>query len=369
MSDIGNSRRKFLKYSGAVAAAGGLLSGAKVVAGESDKKGGDTLSVAGYDYDRVKGIMNGRTSIPRRDVRFHYANIYDVNQQAFGKEQSYDVTEIGLVPYITRYANNDYRDYTLIPVFISRIFRHRNIFVRSDSGIETPEQLRGKIVGTPGYGMSANTWIRGFLKDEHGVQADDFTWLESAESSDGKTLNASFAKYYFPSGFPLKKGPPGVDESELLLSGQCDALITAINPKAFEDGNPKIRRLYPDVQKAEQDYFRKTGLFPIMHAVAIRNDAIRKDPSLPMAVYNMYLQAKQIAYSELEMTTSLRVTLPWMTQEYEQTRGVMGEDYWPYGIDENTKELDVLERYVYEQGLVKKQVDIRSMFHPSTLST
>mgnify|MGYP001814448962 CR=1 FL=1 len=369
MGTSGSSRRGFLKYGGAAAVAGGLLTGANLRATEAGGQASDAIKVAGYDYDRVKGIINGRASIPGRDVRFHYANIYDVNRRAFGKEQPYEVTELGLVPYMTRYINHDFRDYTLVPVFISRIFRHRNIFVHSDSGIEAPEQLRGKIVGTPGYGMSANTWIRGFLKDEHGVEADDFTWVETAKSSDGKELNAGFAKYYFPPDFPLKKGPPGIDESELLLSGQCDALITAINPKAFEDRDPGIQRLYPDVKETEQDYYRKTGLFPIMHVVAIRNDAVRKDPSLPMAVYNMYNEAKRQAYTELDSTTALRVTLPWMTQEYEETRDLMGEDYWPYGISQNAKELEVLSRYVHEQGLVKKQVDVRTMFHPSTLET
>ena len=146
-------------------------------------------------------------------------------------------------------------------------------------------------------------------------------------------------------------------------------LKTAINPKAFEHRDPGLRRLYPDEKETEQDYYRKTGLFPIMHVVAIRNDAVRKDPSLPIAVYNMYNEAKRQAYTELDSTTALRVTLPWMTQEYEETRDLMGEDYWPYGISQNAKELEVLSRYVHEQGLVKKQVDVRTMFHPSTLET
>jgi 4,5-dihydroxyphthalate decarboxylase len=103
--------------------------------------------------------------------------------------------------------------------------------------------------------------------------------------------------------------------------------------------------------------------------VAVRNDVVRKDPTLPMAVYDMYDEAKRQAYKELETTTSLRVTLPWVTQEYEQTRNLMGEDYWPYGISQNAKELDLLTRYVHEQGLTSKRVDVRSMFHPSTLDT
>ncbi len=326
----------------------------------------------------VKGIMNGRASIEGAAVSFHYEDIYSVNRLAFGPEKTYEVSELGLIPYVSKYVNDDFRDYTLIPVFISRIFRHRNIFVHADSGIHKPEDLRGKRVGTPGYGMSANTWIRGFLKDEYGVDADEMDWIETTLSSDkGELSKSSWSafddqgklSYFLPADFPLRQGPPGVDESELLLSGGCDALVTAITPQAFLEGNPKIRRLFPDVKEAEQQYFRKTGLFPIMHVVGVRNDAIKVNPDLPMAVYDMYTRAKQVAYDDLETTTSLKVSLPWVTQEFEETRNLMGADYWRYGISANQEELKRVMRYTHEQGLVKRLMDYRSMFHESTLQT
>jgi 4,5-dihydroxyphthalate decarboxylase len=160
-----------------------------------------------------------------------------------------------------------------------------------------------------------------------------------------------------------------VDESELLLSGQCDALITAITPTAFINGDPGIKRLFPDVRSTEQAYFRKTGLFPIMHVVGVRTSAIEANPALPMAMFRMYDKAKQLAYADLETTTSLKVTLPWVTQEFEQTRALMGEDYWRYGIAANRKELELVMRYCHEQGLVKRREDFLKLFHPSTHST
>ena len=174
------------------------------VKGTNDKLG---LKLAGYDYDRVAPIRDGKVSIEGADVNFEVSNIYAMNKNSFGPEQKFEVTEIGLIPYISRYINEGFRDYTLIPVFISRTFRHRNIYVHTDSGIETPEDLKGKIIGTPGYGMSANTWIRGMLLDEYGVKADDFQWIESDKSSDGKELNSGFAKYYFWRRFPINKRP------------------------------------------------------------------------------------------------------------------------------------------------------------------
>jgi 4,5-dihydroxyphthalate decarboxylase len=359
------NRREILKHS-AAAALGLLASQSDVTLADA---AGPKIKVAGYPYDRVQAIKDGLVGIERADVSFHNENIYSLNKLAFGSEQTYEITEIGLIPFVSKYINDGFRGYIPIPVFISRTFRHRNIYVHVDSGIEKPEDLRGKRVGTPGYGMSASTWIRGLLLDEYGVRANDFRWIETTKSSDVGTLNSGFAQYYFPEGFPLEKGPPGVDESELLLSGGCDALITAITPKAYEDGNPNIRRLFADIKTTEQQYFKKTGLFPIMHVVAVRADAAKEKPWLPAAALQMYQEAKQVAYENLATTTVLKTTLPWAMDEYEETVMLMGKDYWRYGIEANRKELELVMRYTYEQGLVKRQMEFEPLFHPSTLET
>ncbi len=360
------SRRDFMKTSLAGAAIGtlGMLSSQASQAGEIGKR---QIKIAGYDYDRVRAIMDGHIGLEETEVSFDVKNIYEVSRYAFSTDRKYEVTEIGLIPFIRKYINEDFRAYTLIPVFISRIFRHRNVFVHIDSGIERPEDLRGKRVGTPGYAFSANTWIRGFLLDEYGVKAEDMQWIQTTESSDGAKVSQTLDRHYLPDDFPLALGPQGVDESELLLSGGCDALITAITPRAFSEGNPKIKRLFSDVSATEKEYFRKTRLFPIMHAVAIRTDLIKVNPWLPKAVFEMYGKAKQQAYANLETTTSLKVTLPWVAQELEDTRSLMGENYWPYGIEANRKELELVMRYTYEQGLVKRRLTFEELFHPSTL--
>lgn len=366
-------RRDFLKVAALGSAAGSLagLGSSSALAADSGNPSASEqgeIKVAGYDYDRVRGIIDGKTGIRGREVSFHLENIYAVNSHAFGPKKTYEVTELGLIPYVNKYINTGFRDYTLIPVFISRTFRHRNIFVRADSDIKTPQDLKGKRVGTPGYGMSANTWIRGFLLDDYGIKADDMHWIETTKSSDGGALNKGLSQYYFADDFPLVNGPPGVDESELLLSGACDALITAITPKSFADGDSRITTLFPDTRAAEQDYFKRTGLFPIMHVVAVRRDAIEADPTLPKAVFYMYSRAKQIAYDNMETTTALKVTLPWVTQEFEHTRQIMGDNFWPYGIEANRRELELVMRYTYEQGLSKKKLNFEEMFHPSTLT-
>jgi 4,5-dihydroxyphthalate decarboxylase len=358
------TRREALKLSGA-AALGLLATSSGTVLSESSPA--PKIKVAGYPYDRVQAIKDGLVGIEQAEVSFTNENIYSLNKLAFGPQKPYEVTELGLIPYVSQYINEGFRDYVLIPVFISRTFRHRNIYVHVDSGIETPQDLRGRRVGTPGYGMSATTWVRGMLRDVYGVKANEMRWIETAKSSDKGTLNTGFANYFFADDFPLEKGPPGVDESELLLSRGCDALITAITPKAYSDGNPKIRHLFADIKSTEQAYYKETGLFPIMHVVAIRKDAAQAKPWLPAAAFKMYAEAKQIAYDNLATTTVLRTTLPWAMDEYEETVKLMGKDYWRYGIDGNSKELESIMRYTHEQGLVKSRGNFLEMFHPSTL--
>ena len=234
----GIARRDFLKTVAAASALG--ISGLANSASPEETPNKLAISVAGYDYDRVRAIMDGQVGIDGADISFEVEDIYAVSTNAFGPEKKYDITEIGLLPFVRQYVNKGFRAYTLIPVFISRTFRHRNIYVHVNSGIQKPEDLRGKRVGTPGYGFSAHTWIRGLLLDEYGVKADEMQWIETTESSDGAKLSPKLDRHFLPDDFPLVKGPPGVDESELLLSGGCDALITAITPRAFREGNPDI---------------------------------------------------------------------------------------------------------------------------------
>jgi 4,5-dihydroxyphthalate decarboxylase len=361
------TRREALKLSGA-AALGLLATKSRTAFAETPPP---KIKMAGYAYDRIQAIKDGQVGLDQADVSFHDSNIYTLNDLAFGPKKTYELTELGLIPYVTKYINDGFRGYIPIPVFISRTFRHRNIYVHVDSGIEKPEDLRGRKVGTPGYGSSANTWVRGMLNDQYGIAAADMQWIEARKSSDIKgtvsSANGGGSRYQLPDDFPLVQGPSGVDESELLLSGGCDALITPITPRAFMEGNPKIHQLFAPIKSAEQKYYRDTGLFPIMHVVAVRKDAAKEMPWLPAAAFRMYSEAKQAAYANLATTTVLRTSLPWVTEEYEETRQLMGDDYWRYGIESNRKELEAVMRYTYEQGLVKEHGRFEEMFHPNTV--
>ena len=326
------------------------------------------LKVAGYDLDRLKGIFTGKTTIDNFKLEFHKIGIGDANTAAFSGAGTYDVTEIGLHPYMLAYANENFRDYTLIPVFPIRAFRHKSIYVRSDKGILSPSDLKGRTIGTPGFSSTSLTWIRGILSDEYGVKPQDINWVISNKDSSSKEAGTiSKQEQVIPNNLNVTIGPVGKDDSELLLSGEVDALFHAAEPKAFIQGNPLVERLFSDTKQTERAYFKKTGIFPIMHAVAIKKELVDKYPWLPKAVFSAYSTAKSEHFMELKKVGWAYSSLPWFAQEFEETIKLMGDNYWPYGIEENRKTLETLFRYSYEQGLSNKQLTIEELFHHSTL--
>jgi 4,5-dihydroxyphthalate decarboxylase len=373
ISATGSSRRGFLKSAvlvGAAAGAGviGLPGTRQAHASETKppKSGKLPIKIAGYDFDRVQGLKDGRVRVEGCETSFEVSNIYRMNANAMGGAQKWEVQEIGLHPYMLAYANDDFRDYVLIPVFPLRVFRHRSIYIRPDRGIKKPADLRGKMIGTSGYSQSSLTWIRGIVQHEYGVKPDEMQWVVTSKSSDTKDA-VSKNESILPEGVPIRQGPEGKDESELLVSGEVDALFHAAEPKAFLVGDPNCVRLFPDYRTVEREYFAKTGIFPIMHAVAIRKDVAEKNPWLPAAVFKAYSQAKQLTYDYLEKWAWVMVSLPWLPQEFQETRELMGKNYWSYGIPSNRKALEALFQYSHEQGLSKRLLRVEELFHPSTL--
>jgi 4,5-dihydroxyphthalate decarboxylase len=327
------------------------------------------LKVAGYDLDRLEGIVNGTVSIEGCEVEFHKIGIGDANTAAFTGTGEYDVSELGLGPYMLAYANDGFRDYTLIPVFPIRAFRHKSIFIHGDRGINSPEDLKGRKIGTPGYSSTSLTWIRGMLKDEYGVNPEDIEWVLSNVDGGSETAGEiSKNEKVVPEGINAAYGPAGMDESELLLTGEVDALFHAVEPKAYVQGNPKVQRLFNDSRTTERNYFSKTGIFPIMHVVAIKTSLLEEHPWLAEAVFEAYSKAKTQHYMKLKKAGWAYSSLPWFAQEFEETRKLMGENFWPYGIEANRKTLETLFRYSYEQGLSQKQLTIEELFAPSTIN-
>jgi 4,5-dihydroxyphthalate decarboxylase len=362
-------RRRFLGFgalTGAALATGAVFARNASSTGPAPAQGLD-ITIAGYPFDHVRPLIDGRVTVKGCNATFQRGRIGDLNTHVFSGPRELEVTEIGLMPFILAYANEGFRDYSLIPVYPLRLFRHKSVFVHVDRGIERPEDLKGKRIGTPGYSSTSLTWIRGFMQHEYGVKPEDLEWIVSAQDSSAEDAGAvSKQESIVPEGISIRAGPEGKDESDMLVDGDVDALFHAAEPKAFTAGHPKIKRLFADPRATERDYFARTGIFPIMHAVAIRNDVIDAHPWLPEAVFNAYSRAKQMQYEAMGEQWIFG-TLPWFGQEFEETRELMGKNFWPYGIDANRKTLDALLQYSYEQGLATKRLTAEELFHPSSL--
>lgn len=368
--DIMNlSRRDFIKKAAIAAGTAGVLAGtgsSPVQAVGTSRK--LSLSMAGYNLDRTKALFDGRVKVDGCDFQIEEQGIGDLNTHVFSGPQTLDVTEIGLHPFMLAYANEGFRDYALLPIYPIRTFRHKSIFIRTDRGIKKPADLRGRKVATPGFSSTSLTWLRGIMQHEYGLSPEEIKWyVSSKDSSAGTAGKVSKQESMVPEGLSVDKGPEGKDESDMLESGDVDALFHAAEPRAYIEGDPRVARLFPDFRKTERAYFKKTEIFPIMHAVAIRNTLVEQNPWLPKAVFNAYSQAKQVMYDHLKKMGWATISLPWVPQEIEETQALMGENFWPYGIEPNRKALEALFQYSYEQGLASKKLTIAELFHPASL--
>ena len=324
------------------------------------------ITVAGYDYNRVAAVANGKALIEGCEVTYEVTGIGPMNMHALGAPKTRHVTEIGLIPYLLAWANDGIRDYAVLPIPALRVFRHKSMFVRSDSGIDDPRALRGKKVGIVGYSSSGLTWIRGILQDEYGVKPEDLEWvIAEKESSASVSGSASSWEVVEPDGVNITRAPAGMDESELLLSGEVDALFHAAEPQAFTERNPAIRRLFVDHRAVEQDYFKRTGIFPVMHLIALRRDTMEANPWLPEAVFAAYSKAKAMDMKYMQLLGWAYDTLPWYGQEFDNTVVVMGSNFYPYGYDACAKTVDTACRYLHEQRLTKYRVTLDEIFDPS----
>jgi len=362
------SRRHFIKKTMVTACAVSLVPGYIGTVNGAEHSTKLSLQMAGYKLDRVDALIDGKVGIEGCELQFEVASIGEMNTHIFSGNGTRDISEVGLHPYMLAHANEGFRDYSLLPVFPLRLFRHKSIFINTDSGITKPEDLRGRKVATPGFSSTSLTWLRGIMQQEYGVSPEDIHWLiSSKDSSADVSGGASKQESVIPKGLMVSIGPAGKDESDLLVDGDVDALFHAAEPRAYVDGHPKIVRLFSDYRTVERDYYKKTGVFPIMHAVAMRKDLVDKNPWLPQAVFTGYSQAKQMMYDQLNKLGWVTNSLPWLVKELEETNALMGDNFWPYGIDVNRKALETLFQYSYEQGLAKQRLQIEDLFHPSTL--
>ncbi|KWT97461.1 MULTISPECIES: PhnD/SsuA/transferrin family substrate-binding protein [Comamonadaceae] len=318
------------------------------------------LSIAMGDYDRTRALLDGRVQIDGVDPV--YMNLYP--EEMFFRamrSQEFDISELSFSSYAVKTAKGDC-PYVAVPVFLSRAFRHTSIYVRKDR-IHKPEDLKGKRIGLPEYQLSANVWARALLQDDYGVAPEDVTWVRGGIETPGRPEKIALN---LPAGVKLESAPDGVTISELLDRGDIDGFMAPRPPSAQAMANPNVGWLFDDPTSVAKDYFRRTGIFPIMHVVGVRKTLAEQHPWLPGAVFKAFSQAKVAALDALSDTSATKVTLPFVEEQLKAARETMGEDYWSYGVERNRATIDTFLRHHNAQGLSSRALSTDGIFHPAT---
>lgn len=307
------------------------------------------LTLACTLSDRTRPILDGRVRVPGVEFIALPGEPEDIFRRAL-RDRAFDVTELSMGSHITTTARGD-SAYVGVPVFLSRAFRHGAIWIRTDRGIARPEDLAGRSIALPEYQQTAALWVRGILREQHGLDTRAIRWRIGAER----------IAIALPEGFDV--APLGGDPEQALREGAVDALITPRPPAP----HPRVARLFPDHPAAERAWFAQTGFFPIMHCLALRRDVAEAHPWLPVELFRAFAAARRLSLEELRLSNVLRVSLPWIAAAMEEQERAMGGDVWPYGFARNRAEIAAMIRFARADGLAPREIAPEDLFHPSTL--
>jgi 4,5-dihydroxyphthalate decarboxylase len=310
-------------------------------------------------YDRMLALYTGEVKPEGIDLNF--LAIDDPRQifDRMGRNLEFDACEMSSSEVFSRYAAGR-REMVALPVFPSRVFRHGFITVNRKA-VKTPKDLEGKRIGVPLYTQTAALFIRGLLRDEHGVDLSGVHWVQGATNSADSHGNSAAPPLLKP--VSIEQNRSGRSLSELLERGDIHAIIGSGLPDALRT-NPDVQRLFPDFHAAELDYYRRTRIFPIMHLVAIRRDVYEKHPFIATSLYQAMNKAKDVALEKMRHVGALRYMLPGMTAELDEIDATFGGDPWPYGVEPNRPTLEALVRYMAEQSLIKAPIPVDELFVP-----
>jgi 4,5-dihydroxyphthalate decarboxylase len=322
------------------------------------------LSFACWNYDRTRALMEGRVEADGIELTCLELPVEETFFRMI-RHREFDVAEMSLSSY-TVSLFRDPAPFVAIPVFPSRMFRHGSIYVNAASGIRAPQDLIGRRVGTPEFQMTAPVWIRGILSEHYGVPVNSVTYFTGGEEEPGRPEKQ---RLDLPPDIRVQPIGPAQTLARMLADGEIDALHTARMPSSYTGADGPVRRLFPDYKDVEQQYFRDTGIFPIMHTVVVRRELYEANRWIAQSLHKAFVEAQRRTYEDLYVTAALKAMLPWLTHHVEEARALMGRDYWPYGFAANRATLATFLRYHHEQGLSKRLLSPEELFAPEALES
>jgi 4,5-dihydroxyphthalate decarboxylase len=321
------------------------------------------LTLAIGEYDHVRDLFDGTVPVDGVDLTVLRLPVEEMFHR-FLLRGEFDVSEVSLGKIVALAAQDDAR-FVPLPIFPSRVFRHSSIYVRSDGGITQPRQLAGKRIGVPEWAQTAAIYSRGLLAHEYGVDLASIDWHQAGVNEHGRQEKVSLD---LPAGLRLTVVADR-SLSEMLLAGDLDAVLSARPPAPFAAADPRVRRLFADYREVEAAYARKTGIFPIMHVVALRREIYQRDRWLAMNLFKAFNQARARSLARAADITASFFPLPWLPDELSRARELFGGEPWPYGVEPNRKTLDAFLSYAFEQGVCRRLLSAETLFPPEVLTT
>jgi len=313
------------------------------------------LTVAAGDYDIVRPLKEGLVEAAGLELIFLTDMGPRERHWRLARKTEFDVCEENVGAYFI--ARDQNHPITAIPVFLHRRFRHGFVFINTAAGIKTPKDLIGKDVGGTNFMPAGNIWIRGILEEQHGVPHREITWV--VDRSEDIAFDA-------PPGLRIVMKKSARSLSDMLADGDIPAMISPTIPRPFAQGDKRIARLFPDYKKIEIDYFRATGIFPIMHVTTVRQEIVDKYPWVTTNLVKAFEAAKQLAYRRVQ--NPRMVPLAWVRTAVEEQEDILGRDPWQYGLTPaNRKNLETIQRYVHQQGMVSRTRPLDELFDDTDL--
>ncbi|KAK3719094.1 hypothetical protein LTR37_004658 [Vermiconidia calcicola] len=325
-----------------------------------------TLSFACWDYDRMKALEDGR--VRPEGIQLNFLN-YRVEETFFRqlRFQEFDVSELSLSSYVLT-LNQDDLPFIAIPVFPSRFFRHQSMYINSRAGISSPGDLKGKKIGIPEYQMTAAVWQRGIMEEEFGVPITSVQFFTGAIEKSAEERRTK-VHHSLPEGVSVTAIKAGQNLGQLLADGEIDAIFSATKPSSF-DTCDHVTHLFPNFKQVEAEYFKRTGIFPIMHVVAIKRSVYNANPWIAKTLTKAFQKSLDIAYEAIQERAALRYMLPWLEEHVSETQALMGQQrWWQDGFRENKHVLDKFLEYSFKQGLAKRKFGAHELFAPNTLES
>jgi 4,5-dihydroxyphthalate decarboxylase len=308
------------------------------------------LTLACGDYEIIRALKEGTVKPDGIELTVLTDMTSDIRHWRMLRNQEFDIAELSMSNYLM--AKYHQLPFAAIPVFLHRRFRHGFVFLNASKGITKPTDLIGKKVGLRNFQATANLWIRGILEHEYRVPHREIQWFTQDEEE---------VEWTPPGGLNIQRVPPGKNVEKMLVEGELDALIHPELIQPILDKDTRVTRLFPNYRDLEVQYYKRTGIFPIMHTTAIKHDVVDKYPWAAINLMQAFEQSKAVAYKRMENPRI--VPLAWFRHFLEEQEEILGDDPWIYGLGEsNRKNLETLMQYSQEQGLVGRKMGLGELF-------